>query len=904
MRLGVASKLALLLGGLAAASTGLALLIQDRTLNSDLREAAERRLARAARAGDRLLADHLRGVVERYEAISQAPEFRANLEVRHEPTLTFFANQIAERQGAAAIAFLDDAGVIVARSGRPALVRAGRARLQPAAHQGQDICVSTSDNDSAFAASRQTRFGPCRFPTGGAEATLLSVDSVLFVAAAVPLRTGALLAGSVLALEPITPDAMAAWSEVLGAPLTVRSPGSLPPDQLVEPVRFFPGFAVRVSTPYEAERRAVARARRNLVLSGLGALVLAIAIGVLLAHRFARPILRMRRVAEAVGSGAPKLDLDVRRRDELGDLGRAFADMVARIRDGEMRLARAQRMARFSNWSLDLETLEVHGGAEFRRLFGLNGDREIGWQDLIARIHCDDRENFVAALDRARLPRGAFRTDVRVETAAGSHRILHLRGQPADDGQIRRVEASAQDITELYNSARQIEYLSLHDPVTGLGNRQYLFDRVASDFSRSHRSSACRAGFLISLNDVAGLAGTIGHAFADDVMCEVARRLVEALASDHRRERRRALGASESCAVRLGDAEFMVVEAVRDRREARAVARLVLRKLVEAYRIEDEEIHLTVSVGVSLWEDVADGMESLVRQCRTALQSGGSGDRDQVHFYHESLRHEASRRRKMVRSLRRAIEGGELELHYQPRVQPATGRIVAVEALARWHSDEFGNVSPAEFIPLAEDTGLIQPLSDWCLRTAVDDILRWEDRRLRDLRISINISPQQLAPGIVENILSLRGPVDPRRLEFEVTEGAVIQSPDRALGLLTELGECGFRIALDDFGTGYSSLSYIRRLPIHTVKIDQSFIKEMDSSDEAMSITWAIIMMCQAVHLEAVAEGVETEAQRTQLVELGCEEAQGYLFARPMAVADLENLLVEQGLLEVSQGVT
>ena len=248
--------------------------------------------------------------------------------------------------------------------------------------------------------------------------------------------------------------------------------------------------------------------------------------------------------------------------------------------------------------------------------------------------------------------------------------------------------------------------------------------------------------------------------------------------------------------------------------------------------------------------------------------------------------------------LKRAIERDELEAYYQPRVRPDTGAIVAVEALARWTSDELGPVEPGEFIPLAEEAGLVCALGDWCLRVVARDLARWRELGARNLRVAVNISRQQLTRGIVEGILHATRGVEPSHLELEVTESALIEHPDEALAVLNELGEHGFRISLDDFGTGYSSLSYIRQLPIHAVKIDRSFIKELATSEDAHAITWTIIMMCQALNLEAVAEGVETRAQRDVLIELGCNEAQGFLFGRPMPASRLERFLRKHQIID------
>jgi diguanylate cyclase (GGDEF)-like protein len=605
----------------------------------------------------------------------------------------------------------------------------------------------------------------------------------------------------------------------------------------------------------------------------------------------------MKRAADRVGRESLDVHFDDQRSDELGDLGRAFGEMLGRLRDSEARLARAQRLARFTNWSFDPETRAIEAGHDFRRLLEFDQQADIGVDDLLERVHVDDRGELVAGLARVQAPSGAFRADVRVPLRNGSDRILHLRGQHRPSGnQTGRVEASAQDVTERWNSARQIQYLSLHDSVTGLGNRQYLLERLGVQLKQAARDDAAVAVLLIGLDGFASVEGALGHQVGDELLCEVARRLVATLGVPRRQDRRRRRDPSSYSAVRFGNDEFAAVDTVMNRDEAALLAGSVARALEEPYVIHDHEVSLAVSIGISLFPDDASTVDSLVRYGKTALQAGRSIP-DPYHFYDEAMHERQARRLRVVSLLRRAIEGDELEMHYQPRVRPESGRIVGAEALARWTHGDLGPIPPAEFIPIAEDVGLIQLLGDWCLQAAVRDLLKWRSLGLTDLRVSVNVSPQQLLPGLVERVLELTTEVDPTWLEFEVTESAVIRDPEKALGLLGQLSDHGFRIALDDFGTGYSSLSYVRQLPLDAVKIDRSFIQDLATNEEALSITGAVIMMCEAMNLESIGEGVETEEQRQRLVDLGCNEVQGFLFARPMPATELGNLLSDQGVV-------
>jgi len=854
-RFGVFTRLVLLMGGLAATSTILALVIQDRTLAADLREAADERLARSAGAAGRLLDDHLATVAARWAAVSATPEFRANLAAGDRRTLEYHAERLVERLGASAIAFQSPLGRTVALAGDRAMV--------------------------SLSAERVLEESP----------TYVVADGRLYAAAAIPLRTIDDLTGYLLAVDSVSADVFEAWSNVLGVGVGLGAVGVSPPDTLVSVVRDFAAAGVRVSTTYESERRAIARARRSLVLSGLAALLLTVLAAVFLAHSFARPIRVMKHAAERVGGESLDVQFDVQRGDELGDLSRAFGDMLSRLRDSDARLVRAQRLARFTNWTLDLETQKIDAGRDFRRLFELDPEAEISVDDVLGKVHTEDRDQLIAGLKRVHAPNGAFRTDVRVPLRNGQDRILHLRAQlrRSNDEKVR-VEASAQDVTERWNSARQIQYLSLHDSVTGLGNRQYLLERLGMQLKQAHRDESTVAVLLIGLEGFASVEGALGHQVGDELLSEVARRLIATLSVPRRPDRRRKRDANSYSAVRFGNDEFAAVDTVMNREEAAALAETVARALEEPYVIEDHDISLAVSIGISLFPDDATTVDALVRFGKTALQAGRSKP-DAYHFYDEAVHQRQRRRLRVASLLRRAIEGGDLEMHYQPRVRPESGAVVGVEALARWTHDDLGSVPPGEFILVAEDVGLIQLLGDWSLHAAVRDLLHWRSLGLDDLRVSVNVSPQQLLPGLVERVLDLTSDIDPAWLEFEVTESAVIRNPDEALGLLGKLSDHGFRIALDDFGTGYSSLNYVRQLPLDAVKIDRSFIQDLATNEEARSITEAVIMMCQAMNLESIGEGVETEEQRRRLIDLGCDEAQGFLFARPMPASDLEEML-------------
>ncbi len=860
-RFGVFARLVTIMGGIAVGSTTLALVLQDRTLSADLLAAASERMASVASAADRIMGDHLDDVVERYAAVSRTPEFRANLEAGDRATLTYYAERLLERQGAAGVAFRSLDSEVAAVAGDVRLVR----RAVDEAHPGEPDWLRTEDG--------------------------------LFATVAIPLHTGEALAGHLVAVDPVGPGVLAYWSEVLGVRVSPAWDTTEGSDVLRAAPPTHARAGLELSSTYEPERRAIARARRNLALAGLAGTLLAILAGIVFSHSFTRPIRELKRAVDRVDLESLDAPFEVRRNDELGDLGRAFLDMLGRLHESEVRLARAQRLARFSSWSFDLESDLVQAGRDFRRLFDLDAKADLRIDDLVRRIHPDDRARFIEDLERARESRGAFRSDVRIPIRQGEDRVLHLRGQrrSSADG-VSRVEASAQDVSERWHSARQVEYLSLHDSVTGLGNRQYLQERFLVQLKRAAHDDTTLAVFVLALDGFAAVEGTMGHRVGDELLCEVARRIMARLAVPRRHDRRRRRSPDAYTAVRFGQDEFVAVDVVTSREEAAALAESLVAAVEEMYVVDGQEILLGATVGVSLFPDDSTSADELLQDGKSALQTARAASQ-RYRFYEEAMHERQSRRMGVASRLRRAIEREELEMYYQPRVWPECGTLVGVEALVRWRDESLGVVSPAEFIPIAEEVGLVRDLGDWCLRKSMADLRRWRSMGVTDLRVSVNVSPKQLSRSFVDRVRETTAELDPGTVEFEVTETAVIRNPNEAIGLLRALAESGYRISLDDFGTGYSSMSHVHQMPLHAVKIDRSFIRGLARRAGARSITEAVVRMCQAMQLEAVAEGVETEPQRRRLVELGCDEAQGFLFGRPMSAASLEEVMRARKLM-------
>jgi EAL domain-containing protein (putative c-di-GMP-specific phosphodiesterase class I) len=321
------------------------------------------------------------------------------------------------------------------------------------------------------------------------------------------------------------------------------------------------------------------------------------------------------------------------------------------------------------------------------------------------------------------------------------------------------------------------------------------------------------------------------------------------------------------------------------------VAQSVIQLMEEPFMLPGgHEIYIGVSVGISLYPDNGQDATQLIRNADTAMYLAKSQGRNTYRFYTSALTAAANQRLNLESKLRRALERGEFVLHYQPQVSIPDGRIVGMEALLRWHHPEEGLIPPLRFIPLAEETGLIQPIGKWVLRTACAQLRAWVDQGMPLLTMAVNLSPRQFAqPDLVEQVREALefGELPAQYLELEITESAIMDSGEKARTTLKALKDLGITLSIDDFGTGYSSLAYLKQLPIDKLKIDKSFVDGIPDDRNDAAITATIISMAKNLNLSVLAEGVETEAQRHFLSEPGCDAYQGYLFSRPLPAADI-----------------
>jgi diguanylate cyclase (GGDEF)-like protein len=440
-----------------------------------------------------------------------------------------------------------------------------------------------------------------------------------------------------------------------------------------------------------------------------------------------------------------------------------------------------------------------------------------------------------------------------------------------------------QNSAERERAEHELAHQALHDPLTGLANRMLLIDRLTQALARSERRRKSVAVMFLDLDRFKVINDSLGHETGDRVLVCVADRL------------RRFLRPEDS-ASRLGGDEFVVLcEDLASERDAIDIAERLAQSVQQPIALDTGELVVTTSIGVALGKAVADSPEALVRDADAAMYQAKDGGRARYELFDSDTRVRAVKRLKTENELRRAIDAGGLRLHYQPLVRLGDQRIAALEALVRWQHPERGLLPPAEFIPVAEETGLIAPLGAWVLEEACRQSARWQQAAPEGppLRIAVNVSVRQLdVPQFEEAVRSVLAEtgIDPMTLSLELTETVLMEAAPPTLATLRRLRELGVRLAIDDFGTGYSSLSYLKRFQVDTLKVDRSFVKGLGVDPEDSAIVAAVVSLAHNLGLSAVAEGVETTKQLNHLRLLDCDLAQGYYFAYPQPAEAVEKL--------------
>ncbi len=574
---------------------------------------------------------------------------------------------------------------------------------------------------------------------------------------------------------------------------------------------------------------------------------------------------------------------DARLMEATKALGRQIGQFVLRrqgetiLRESEARFRALTALSADGYWETDLRSClsRVEGrcialdaqcvGKTFQEL---GFEPEGGWVEVFQALQ----------------QRRPLRDVVLTRSVDGELQFISLSGEPMFDADLAFVgyRGVSRDISDRRRDEERIRYLAMHDALTGLPNRSMFARLLNREIEAARRFGRNFSVLFIDLDRFKNVNDTLGHDAGDYLLREIAKRF------------KACLRASDTLA-RLGGDEFVaLLECAQGEAGTQVVATKLLEAALTPVVINGQECRVSASIGVANFPGDAEDESTLMRHADMAMYAAKEAGKNNIQLYDPRFRSQAHERMELEQALRRALDDGQLFLHFQPKVAVLSQQLSGVEALLRWVHPTLGNVSPARFIPIAEESGLILPIGKWVLHEACRQTKAWQAAGLPSVRMAVNLSQRQFDdPQLVRSLRDLlqSHQLDPQWLELEITESMVMQDTERAIALLRDIKRLGVRLAIDDFGTGYSSLAQLKRFPVDTLKVDRSFIREITSSSDDKAIAEAIITMGRSLGLSVVAEGVETAEQLAALRARDCDEMQGYLFARPMPAAHFEQML-------------
>lgn len=498
-------------------------------------------------------------------------------------------------------------------------------------------------------------------------------------------------------------------------------------------------------------------------------------------------------------------------------------------------------------------------------------------------VPAQSRDDILSAVEK----KGIWSGELRGLRANGDHfpLLVTMAEVREDQEELTHYVVVFSDLTEVRNAEQQLYYLAHHDPLTGLPNRIVARDRLSTAISHALRRNGRLAVLFVDVDYFKRVNDTLGHEVGDELLRLVAQRITECVRKD-------------DTVARLGGDEFMILlDRIERIEEVAIVAGKTFSCLKAPIVLQGHELNISASIGISLYPDDADNSDGLIRAADTAMYAAKGQGRNRYIFYTAAMTEAAARYMELDQHLRHALKNNELLLLYQPQVLLTTGEIVGVEALIRWQHPVKGLLGALDIIPIAEESGLIIDIGEWVLRRACEQAREWREAGLPKIRIAVNVSARQmqqdrLIPSIRKIFQDTEMP--PAQLEIELTE-STLQDEEGCIATLRELKNMGITLAIDDFGTGYSCLSSLKNLPIHRVKIDRAFVRDIPRDLNDVAITEAIIAMAHGLHLQVIAEGVETVEQEELLRSRGCDEVQGYLYAKPMTASALSEMMRKTG---------
>ncbi len=670
----------------------------------------------------------------------------------------------------------------------------------------------------------------------------------------------------------------------------------------------------RLETTTTTAMRKVSKAQIILSITTVATFVLGLIIAMRLVASVIRPINKLLDATRAIMEGDLDYSIESRDATEFGKLAVYFNAMTATLkenkakieceiterreaiealRESEERYALAAKGANDGLWDWDIRHNRIYYSIRWKSMLGLE-EQEVGSSltDWLDRVHPADRESLEAKLTAHINGKSTqFESEYRIRHKDGAYRWVLSRGLAVRDenGTATRMVGSQTDITARKTAEEQLLFDAFHDALTGLPNRALFMDRLEHVIASARRhASYLYAVLFVDLDRFKVINDSMGHGVGDLLLIEVGQRIKSCIRPG-------------DTVARLGGDEFAVLlEDISSADDAEEITRRVEQALAEPFHIQGHEIITSQSIGVALKSERYEWPEQILRDADIAMYQAKSNGRARHEFFDTKMHANIIDRLQLEADLRIAVERQEgFVLHYQPIINLKSGRLTGFEALVRWNHPSRNILYPLEFISLAEETGLIYPLTDWILREACRQLRAWQLRypEDNDLRMSVNISSKMLLQnGFVDSvaqILETEG-LQPGSLALEITESVLMEHTSAALDAMIRLQNMGVHIHIDDFGTGYSSLSYLHAFPVNALKIDRSFIAKLSAQGDNQEIVRTIITLAQNLHLEVIAEGVEGDHQLSTIRDLECHHGQGYLFSRPLAPADMEDWISAQ----------
>jgi diguanylate cyclase (GGDEF)-like protein len=572
---------------------------------------------------------------------------------------------------------------------------------------------------------------------------------------------------------------------------------------------------------------------------------------------------------------------------------RDLTDTLEHLEESRQQLSHAQRIARIGHYELELESGEMSWGAELRRILDAAPTLPESLESFLSFAPAEEREVVLEGLRRVGRSGESWALEHSIGSTAGGERTIwhhaELKGAPTDT--TVHIRGTIQDITERRQNEERIRYLAYYDSLTGVPNRNYLREQLPAIVDRARAQSDSVALLCIDLDRFKRINDSLGCAVGDEVLGAVVQRLRDCVRSTDLVGR---VGEDEVISRLAGDEFIVVLCGIGSPEHVHVAARRVLAAFDAPFTIGDQQVSVSASIGIALAPEDACDSEGLLASAELAMANAKKSGGRMHCFFDASMNETAKRRYDLEQDVRRALEVGEYRLAYQPLIDLEQQRMVAVESLLRWDHPTRGAISPASFIPLAEELGLIVDVFEWTFLESCRQAVAWDAAGLDPIRMSINISAVVFRRiPLVERIVDMLAESDlpAERLEIEITESAVLGDEDRAAVVLARLRKMGARVALDDFGTGCSSLAHLVRLPIDCVKIDRSFVMGIGPGRPASSVVAGVIAMAHHLGFQVVAEGVETEPQASFLRDHGCDLYQGFRFAKALRPDAIERML-------------